>query len=220
MGVLLSSIHPMENQDLIFTYRQLLQESVGPIAKALSDLNRYCLRSSWADVADERDYCDLACATLRNRHHAQTLLAAHGKTSWPGSFGQSPYAEVFALVRLALAGQMPPRTATRVERSLHRALFDQLAPPAAASRAKLDEAGRSRRYRRILFGMREAAILTRTESDAVLRQLLNAHPGDRAELPPCCEAAANFGGTMRVLTRSLQLRSYYREPRTRVSTVS
>jgi hypothetical protein len=201
----------MTNEDLIPNYSRLLENGKGSIAKALSDLNRAMLRGNWCDVADEHDVCELAKATFWSRFHAQTLTAAHGQTSWPGSFGQSPYAEVFDVVQHVLAGHMLPRTASKTQRSLHRALFEQLAPPAAISRFKLDEAGRTKRYKRLLFGMREAAILTRTEADAVLRQLLGAHPRDRASLSPCCEAVAHFGGTMRVLTKSVNRRAYYRD---------
>jgi hypothetical protein len=201
----------MTNEDLIPSYAALLENGRGSIAKALSDLNRALLRGSWSDVADEHDACELAKATFWSRMHSQTLTAAHGQTSWPGSYGQSPYAEVFGVVRHVLAGHMLPCSASKTERSLHLALFEQLAPPAAISRFKLDEAGRTKRYKRLLFGMREAAILTRTEADAVLRQLLGAHPRDRASLTPSSEAVANFGGTMRVLTKSLNRRAYYRD---------
>lgn len=210
-GVLRSFILQMTNEDLIPSYSRLLEHGKGSIAKALIDLNRALLRGSWCDVADEHDFCELAKATFWSRMHAQTLTAAHGQTSWPGSYGQSPYAEVFAVMQHVLAGHMLPSTASKTERSLHRALFDLLAPPAAISRSKLDEAGRTKRYKRLLFGMRESAILTRTEADAVLRQLLGAHPADRASLIPCSEAVAHFGGTMRVLTKSVNRRAYYRD---------
>jgi hypothetical protein len=209
--VLRSFILQMKNEDLIHSYTRLLQHGKGSIAKALSGLNRALLRGSWCDVADEHDACELAKTTFCSRMRAQTLIAAHGQTSWPGSYGQSPYAEVFGVVRHVLAGHMLPRTASKTERSLHRALFEQLAPPAAISRFKLDEAGRTKRYKRLLFGMREAAILSRTEADAVLRQLLGAHPADRASLIPCSEAVAHFGGTKRVLTMSINRRAYYRD---------
>lgn len=201
----------MTNEDLIPSYARLLENGKGSIAKPLSDLNRALLQGSWCDVGDEHHFCEIAKATFWSRFHAQMLTAAHGQTSWPGSYGQSPYAEVFGVVRHVLEGHMLPRTASKTERSLHRALFEQLAPPAAISRFKLDEAGRTKRYKRLLFGMREAAILTRTEADAALRQLLSAHPGDRASLIPCSEAVAHFGGTMRVLTESLNRRAYYRD---------
>lgn len=201
----------MTNEDLIPSYARLLENGKGSIAKPLSDLNRALLQGSWCDVGDEHHFCEIAKATFWSRFHAQMLTAAHGQTSWPGSYGQSPYAEVFGVVRHVLAGHMLPQTASITERSLHRALFEQLAPPAAISRFKLDEAGRTKRYKRLLFGMREAAILTRTEADAVLRQLLGAHPADRASLIPCSEAVAHFGGTMRVLTKSINRRAYYRD---------
>lgn len=205
----------MENQDLMFSLSRLLQRCSGPTAKVLAELNRACLSGRWRDDEADHRLQQIARETLHSRAHAQTLLSAHGKTIWPGSFGQSPYGEIFALVRLALAGQMPLRGASNAERAIHTALFDFLAPPAAVKRVKLNNIGRAQRYARVLFAMRETAMLSYTEADATLRLLLNTHPGDRSVAQPSCEAVAHFGGNLRVLTEALRRRAHLRVLRAR-----
>jgi hypothetical protein len=204
----------MNSQDLVRSDAQMLQDGSKPLAQSLLYLNRACLQGR-LDALAWRACEDAVVAALPSREHAQRLLAAHGKTCWPGSMGQSPYGEIFDLVRLALAGQVHRRAASLAEQAIHALLFERLAPAAARARVQLDGNGRERRYARLLFCMRETAILTTGEADAVLRQLLKAHPSERAQAFPACEAAANFGGNARVIEQVMRRRASLREMRAR-----
>lgn len=215
-GVWLYSCFDMNDHDQhqIAGYARQLQSCSDALAQGLLELNRMCLGTLVSEDALAETLAS-ARALLGDRGRARLLLAAHGKTSWPGSYGQSPYGEIFALVALALAGQAMRRGCSGNERRLHAGLFDLLAPAAARARVELDASGRERRYARVLFGMREAAILTRGEADAALRQLLGAHPSEREQAFPACEAVANFGGNLRVLQHALRRRPELRLMRAR-----
>lgn len=182
-----------------------LQHRDGPLAQALARLNTLCLQGRWPLNGDNGDR-SLLLQACTGPASATRLLQAHGMTCWPAQFGQSPYGEVFGVIRQALAGLALMRGANQVERDLWGLLVPRLAPPAARSRHALDERGRQRRYARLLHAMREAALLTEGEADATLRLLLRAHPLDRATTPPACEATAHFGGNLRVLQRACEVR--------------
>jgi hypothetical protein len=204
----------MNSQDLVRSDAQMLQAGAKPLAQNLLYLNRACLLGR-LDALARRACEDAVVAAFPSREHAQRLLAAHGKTCWPGSMGQSPYGEIFDLVRLALAGQVHRRAASLSEQAIHALLFERLAPAAARARGRFRPVERERRYARLLFCMRETAILTTGEADAVLRQLLKAHPSERAQAFPACEAAANFGGNARVIAQVMRRRASLREMRAR-----
>ena len=200
----------MDHQNDIHLMYQELQHCCGDRAEVLSKLNRMCIAGRYNGDTAAQGLLVAAQGIFANREESLAWSAAHGLTSWPGSFGQSPFGEVFALLRIALAGHVPLASASPAERAIHAAVFDRIAPPAAVARVSLTEQGRSRRYGRLLLSMRQTAMLTHTEADATLRQLLARHPRERGSTLPSCEAVANFGGNMRVLTEVLRRRPHLR----------
>lgn len=203
---------PVTTEDLALSL-QLMNTN---LAHSLARLNSLCMRGCWPRDNFEKDH-DLmakveadrarllqACA---NAAAAAQLLRAHSMTCWPATYGQSPYGELIVVIRHAIEGLALRRGSTQVERDLVDLLVPQLAPPAARNRyAHDDERGRARLYARLLYTMREVALLTHGEADAVLRTLLRLHPDNRASSPASSEAVAYSGGNLRVLQRAWQMR--------------
>lgn len=205
----------MNKEQQIHTYANDLMVGRSSLAKSLGQLNRWCLTGRWApDVQAQQ--IQAVQTIFQNRDVGHLLMAAHGKTRWPAFFGQSPYGEVFALLNLAMAGLSYRREHNQIERTLHEAMFAHVAPAAALARAALNDKGRANRYPRLLDGMREVAILSHTEADAALRILLRMHPDDRSSAAPSSEAAAHFGGNLRIVHQVLLLREVQRQRRARM----
>ena len=206
-------------KDLVEQTRSL-QRMDTDFARALGRLNSLCLTGRWiadtkgakgadasADASTNPDVAHLR-SVCTDASVATSILKAHGRTAWPGSYGQSPYAEVMAVIRHALDGQRLPRGSSQVERDLYGLLVPAIALPAARSRYSQDnEDGRAQRYPRLLFTLREVSILTPTEADATLRTLMRAHPADRGSASSPAEAVAHACGPLKVLQRAWQRRN-------------
>lgn len=186
---------------------QDLQHCEGPLASCLLILNSFCLRGYYPESDPPLEQVSRpVTAYLRDRQAAQALLELHGRTRWPGSYGQSPYQEVLAVIRIAASGFPLPHRGTRVERLLHDLWFLTIAPESSRSRQRLDTAGLWKRYPRLLQAMQYVAILTKGEVESTLRLLLRTHPQDRPTASPSCEATAHFGGNLRVVHQAIRRR--------------
>lgn len=170
-----------------------LRGAVGHLAACLLVLAQLC-RSSHSKLEQQQELLARLFRLIPDRRAALDLLATHGTMAWAGTFGQSPYSDFTHVMRCAVDGHGLMPGATANQRELHGALVDVYATPAARARWALDRDQLQRRYPRLLRGMQDAAILTRTEAESTLLQLLRRHPSARHRSPSSCEAVHHFGG--------------------------
>jgi hypothetical protein len=176
-----------------------LQHCRGPLGEALVAINRDCLSSAFRDAPQRQERAEALLLLIRDRASAIDLLETMGKTTWPTSYGQSPYDEILTVIRCAVAGVALTSGSTADQRALHGIYLDAFALPSARLRWQLDDEGRRRRYPRLLRAMQHGALLTPGEADSVLRVLLRTNPIGRSHSPASCEASQHFGGNLKVV---------------------
>ena len=197
------------------TLQEQLQGGSGELALLLAALSRYCVNSH--ACADAPEAIVAFMQRVPDRLAAWAVVHAHGKTSWPASYGDSPYAAAIAVMRVALAGAaLPPRSSTG-ERALHEVFIGAYALPTAARRWQLDRQGLRGRYPRLLRSMEQGALLTRSEAESALYQLLHTHPDARERSLPGCEAVAHFGGNVAAVRAARRWRHRFASTRMRLA---
>lgn len=177
-------------------YRMQLQACAGPLALLLAEVNRDCLRSAFDKSPERQARAQQLFELLGDRDEIRAMLAGLGRTTWPSSYGQTPYDEIATVLRCAIQGAAMPGGSTQGMRALHNLAVERFAPESARKRWFLDEAGRSKRYPRLLRAMQHAALLTSGEADSALRVLLRTNPQLRSHSSPSCEAVAHYGGNL------------------------
>ncbi len=186
-----------------------LQDCAGALAEALIAQNRDCLSSAFRDVPQRQERATALLQLVPDRAAAMEIVQAAGKTTWPSSYGQSPYDEVLTVIRCAISGVALPSGSTGVQRELHGFYLETYALPSAKVRWHLDDAGRGQRYPRLLRSMQHCALLTAGEADSVLRVLLRTNPIGRGHSPASCEAAQHFGGNLKIVRASRRWRQRF-----------
>lgn len=186
-----------------------LQQCEGHLAAALVAVNRDCLGSALTGVPEKEQRISALAGFIPGRAEARELLQAFGKTTWPAAYGQSPYDDVMEVIRCAVAGVALKSGSTPAQRALHGRWLPVYALPAATVRWNLDDDGRRQRYPRLLRAMEHAALLSPGEADSVLRILLRTNPYVRSHSSPSCEAAAHFGGNLKVVRAARLWRSRF-----------
>jgi len=169
------------------------------LARHLAELDRICRRRQHSDWFAPLPEGTALLRLVPDREAAQTLAAAFGQTTWPGSFGETPYDQVMVLIRCALDGLALKAGATPAEKNLHLIFLGAYALPAARVRWGLSQHDLSQRYPRLLRAMQHGALLSAGEAEAALSLLLRRHPAERAKTPPSSEAVAHFGGNLKVV---------------------
>jgi len=106
-------------------------------------------------------------------------------------------------------GHAPMRGSSKWHRVVHDQLLRRYALPSAILRWDMDRDELVRRYPRLLRAMRDAAILTRTEAEAALLQLLRTYPSQRAQSLPASEAVSHFGGNLKVVRVAIRRRRMF-----------
>lgn len=177
-----------------------LQNCESRLCESMRELNR--LLNAQGTAAQERARV-LSQQIFTGPKRTQELLQAHGKTRWPGSYGQSPYGEVFSVVHAARRGTLLPRPFASSERELYRHVLHHVGPAAARKRDLLAFDDMEARYPRLLASMRSVAMLTRTEAISALNMLLRTHVQDREQSTPTSDAIAHFGGNLKAVRQAL-----------------
>ncbi len=190
--------------------RNELQHCRGALSVVLSRVNT-CLLFDKCDIPDAKDAFSALLAITCDRESALKLHSTLGSLRWPGSYGSSPWEELFSVLHSAVHGYAPSKNFGRLSRILHQDLIERIALPAAVNRLNLNEVGRKKRYSRLLEAMRQGALLTHGEADSALRMLLNACPGERAKTFASCEAVDHFGGNLRVVHQARRWRHLFRD---------
>lgn len=190
-----------------------LMSCEGTLPELLIELNRVCLRASYASSEHRASLAATLLGLVPDRVAALGLLSAFGQTRWPASFGQSPYDEVMTVLRHALTGNGLASGGGEGERDLHRTLLSRFAPPAALARWSLNRDQLELRYPRLLRAMRHAALLTHGEAEGALWLLLRRHPTSRNLAPPSSEAVAHFGGNLKAVAAARRWRQRFANTR-------
>lgn len=209
MGRAFEGYSMQKTTDSLIVNRDDLQQCRGALAQALKRVNT-CLLFNKCDLPETHDAMETFLAVVADRKSGLELHAALGSLRWPGTYGSSPWEELFSVLRAAIHGHAASKDFGRISRILHQDLIERLALPSAVKRLSLDEAGRKKRYPRLLEAMRQGALLTHGEADAALRMLLNACPGERARTCPSSEAVDHFGGNLRVVHQARRWRHLFR----------
>lgn len=184
-----------------------LQQLLGPVAVLLAALSRQCV---CADTASEKQAAIAEFLRLvPTRADAQALLTAHGATSWPGSFGESPYEHAAAVLRHALAGHALPPRSTNAEREMHLAFLKAYALPTCVARWDLDRDALWGRYPRLLRSMQNGALLTQREAEGAVYILLHTNPAARQRSCASSEAVSHFGGNVAAVRAARRWRARF-----------
>lgn len=184
-----------------------LQQVAGPLAAAFASLSRYCVA---AHAAGEREAAIADFLRLvRGRADALQLLHAYGSTTWPGSFGESPYEHAAGVLRHALTGVALPPRSTNAERDMHAAFLKAYALPTAVSRWELDRDALWGRYPRLLRAMQHGALLTQREAEGAVYILLHTNPVARQRSCASSEAVSHFGGNVAAVRAARRWRARF-----------
>ena len=186
-----------------------LQAMAGELAAALAAVDTDCLRSRFTEPVERLERTTRLMKLVPDRATALALSDAFGRTRWPAAYGESPYDHVMCVIRCALQGVALLEGSTAAQRALHAMCVEAFALPCARARLNLDDAGRRRRYPRLLRAMEHAALLTTGEADSALRGLLRTHPLGRGHAPASCEAVAHFGGNLKVVRAARRWRQRF-----------
>lgn len=186
-----------------------IQSAEGPVAQALMELNRICLRNRHEDCFGPLSEGASFVQTVPDRDTLLQLVSAIGACRWPGSYGHSPYAEVYGVLVAAVNGRPLDVGALPGQRNLHQVFVAAYAPPAAKARWELGQQQLSRRYPRLLRAMQHGALLTPGEAEAALWVLLRRPASARAKSPASSEAVSNFGGNLRVVQAARRWRQRF-----------
>lgn len=187
-----------------------LQHCRGALAETLRLVNVSLLHNKSTSKEASEAMATLL-ALIVDREAGLKLFKALGSLSWPGTYGQSPWDEVYSVLSAAIQGHPVSKYHGQLARILQSDLVERVALPSAKYRLALDEAGRSKRYPRLLEAMRHGAMLTHGEADAALRMLLRACPCERGNTIASSEAVANFGGNLRVVHQARRWRKMFPE---------
>lgn len=180
----------------------------GSLVAVLTALDRLC--DARLDVTD----LDPALTQLRERAPtraaAQAVVQTAAQVRWPTAlYGPLPYGRTIEVLRAALTGVAPPAGSGPGSRTLHQALVAAYGLPSAAARFALSQESLAQRYPRLLLAMQQGALLTMTEAQASLYQLLHTQPAARARCAPASEAAAHFGGNLKVVSAGCRWRARF-----------
>lgn len=184
-----------------------LQQLSGPVAVLFAALSRQCVSSN---SASEKEAAIAEFLRLvPTRTDALALLTAHGATSWPVTFGESPYEHSAGVLRHSLAGHALPPRSTNVEREMHVAFLKAYALPTCVARWDLDRDALWGRYPRLLRAMQHGALLTQREAEGAVYILLHTNPDARQRSCASSEAVSHFGGNVAAVRAARRWRARF-----------
>lgn len=189
------------------TLTSQLQQVAGQVATVLFSLSRLCVSS--LDAEERAAAIAEMLRLVPTRAGALDVLGAHGKTSWPSSFGESPYENAIAMLRHAVAGVALPPRSTNAERDMHLAFLKAYALPTAVARWELDRDALWGRYPRLLRAMQHGALLTQREAEGAVYILLHTNPSARQRSCASSEAVSHFGGNVAAVRAARRWRARF-----------
>jgi hypothetical protein len=162
-----------------------------------------------------KDLAVLSREAFPTRESIRSFHLAHRKTSWPGTYGQSPVQHVADLVEafeharhLERRGHL--RNVVEARQAAYEWLVLAFGGPVLQRRARIGYDDASRLWPRLVWACRQAALLTEGEASSALILWYRSSHLDRISRGACTvggsEAVEHFGGVRAMLAAARRWR--------------